>query len=83
MGETTISEGDTLSLSCDTSNSHPNPQTRWFNPDGDIVASSFGNVTVMNIHRSMGGVYTCVAWLLSDSTTTMNSSVNVIVQCKT
>ena len=82
MGETTVSEGDTLSLSCDTCNSHPAPQTLWFNFDGDVIVSHYGNLNVMNINRSMGGVYTCVARLLSDSTTTLNSSVNVIVQCE-
>ena len=56
MGETTVSEGDTLSLSCDTRNSHPDLKTLWFNPDGDIVASPCGNLNVMNINRSMGGV---------------------------
>ena len=79
-GNTTLNEGDTLQLDCDTSNSRPRPQVRWLSPEGDEL-SRVRELEVMNIQRSAAGIYTCVAIILS-SGATMNSTVNVTVQCE-
>ena len=77
---TTLNEGDTLYLNCDTSDTRPRPIVEWFNSEG-VVVSTAGNLEIMNIQRSAAGIYTCVATLLQ-SGDTMNSTVNVTVQCE-
>ena len=77
---TILNEGDTLYLICDTSNTRPRPIVKWFNPAG-VTISTAGNLEIMNIQRSAAGIYACVATLL-DSGDTMNSTVNVTVQCE-
>ena len=78
-GNTTLNEGDTLELDCDTSNSRPHSSVEWFSPE-DVMISITRDFEIMNIRRSAAGIYTCVA--LSRTGTTMNSTVNVTVQCK-
>ena len=78
-GNTTLNEGDTLDLNCDTSNSRPRPSAEWFSPEG-VMISIIRNLQIMNFQRSATGIYTCVA--LSRSGATMNSTVTVTVQCK-
>ena len=77
---TTLSEGDTLYLECDASNSRPRPMVEWFSPEG-VVVSNERILEIMNIQRSAAGIYTCVAIHIF-SEATMNSTVNVIVQCE-
>ena len=79
-GMTTLNEGDTLYLDCDTSNSRPRPSAEWFSLEG-VKVSNDRFLESMNIQRSAAGIYTCLAILLR-SGATMNSTVNVIVQCK-
>ena len=78
-GNTTLNEGDTLYLDCDASNSRPLPSVKWFSPEG-VNVSNDRFLESMNIQRSAAGIYTCLA--ISRSGATMNSTVNVIVQCK-
>ena len=77
---TTLNEGDTLYLICDASNSRPPPIVVWFSSEG-VIISTFGSLEIMNIQRSAARIYTCVATQLN-SGDTMNSTVNVTVQCK-
>ena len=77
---TTLNEGDTLHLECDASNSRPRPRVEWLSPKG-AVATNESILEIMNIHRSATGIYTCVATHIF-SRATMNSTVNVIVQCE-
>ena len=76
---TTLNEGDTLYLDCDTSNSRPRPGVEWLSPEG-VVLSRHRNFEIMNIQRSAAGIYTCVA--ISRSGATMNSTVDVTVLCE-
>ena len=78
-GMTTLNEGDTLYLDCDTSNSRPRPSVEWFSPEG-VNISNDRFLESMNIQRSAAGIYTCVT--ISRSGATMNSTVNVAVQCE-
>ena len=77
-GETTVSEGDTLHLMCNSSNSRPLPLVHWLAPDGEFLV--YGSpLVISNVTRDMAGTYTCVA---DQFTLTMNSSVEIIVHCK-
>ena len=78
-GMATLNEGDTLYLDCDTSNSRPRPSVEWLSPEG-VMISVTRDLEIMNIRRSAAGIYTCVAILRSGAT--MNSTVNVTVQCE-
>ena len=78
-GMTTLNEGDTLYLDCDTSNSGPRPSVKWLSPKG-VMISITRDSEIMKIQRSAAGIYTCVA--ISRSGATMNSTVNVTVQCE-
>ena len=79
-GNTTLNEGDTLYLDCDTSNSTFHLSVKWFSHEG-VVVSNERILEIMNIQRSATGIYTCVAThpLIED---TMNSTVTVTVQCE-
>ena len=77
VGETVITEGGGLHLSCDGSNSAPQPTLQWISPDGEVVSES-GELDIVNTTRNMTGIYTCVA-TLPHSNTTMNSTVNVTI----
>ena len=79
-GMTTINEGDTLYLDCDTSNSRPRPSVEWLSPEG-VNASDGRILEIMNIQRSAAGIYTCIATHTIHGTT-MNRTVNVTVQCE-
>ena len=72
-----MSEGDTLYLRCDGSNSDPLPTLHWVSPDGETV-SDCRQLVIMDITRNMSGMYTCVA-TLPHSTMTMNTTVSVNV----
>ena len=76
-GMTTLNEGDTLYLDCDTSNSRPRPSVEWLSPER-VVVSNERILEIMNIQRSATGIYTCVA--LSCFGATMNITVNITVQ---
>ena len=77
---TTLNEGDTLHLECDTSNSRPRPSVEWLSPEG-VNVSNERILEIMNIQRSAAGIYTCVV-THTFSGATMNSTVNVSVQCE-
>ena len=77
---TTLNEGDTLYLYCDTSNSRPRPSVEWMSPER-VVVSNERILEIMNIQRSAAGVYTCVATHTIRGTT-KKSTVNVTVQCE-
>ena len=76
-GETVITEGGRLHLSCDGSNSAPQPTLQWISPDGEVVSES-GELDIVNITRNMTGIYTCVA-TLPHFNTTINSTVSVTI----
>ena len=78
--DTTINEGHTLDLDCDASNSIPHASVEWLSPEG-INVSNERILEIMNIQRSAAGIYTCVA-TYPISGATMNSTVNVTVQCE-
>ena len=78
-GETTLNEGDTLDLFCDTTNSSPLPSAEWFSPQGDMISNSW-DFEIMNIQRSAMGVYTCI--VTSHVGATLNITVNVTVICE-
>ncbi|CAI8043908.1 hypothetical protein GBAR_LOCUS24383 [Geodia barretti] len=77
-GETTVNEGDTLSLNCDSSNSNQQPSVQWFRDRLNRVLSSVGELTIASIVRCQAGTYTCVTAPPNpeDSTST---SVEVVV----
>ncbi|CAI8049453.1 hypothetical protein GBAR_LOCUS27223 [Geodia barretti] len=77
-GATTVNEGGTLSLSCDSTNSNREPSAQWFDKDGQMVSSS-GILNIPNIMRSQAGSYTCRTFPpnLDNSTST---TVTVVVQ---
>ena len=80
-GMTTLNEGDTLDLDCDTSNSRPRrPSVEWLSPEG-VTVSNGRILEIMNIQGSAAGIYTCIATHTVHGTT-MNSTVNVTVQCE-
>ena len=72
-----MSEGDTLYLSCDGSNSDPLPTLHWVSPDGETVSDT-GQLVIMDITRNMSGTYTCVA-TLPQSDMTLNTTVSVTI----
>lgn len=78
-GETTINEGGTLSLNCDSSNSNQEPLVKWLNKDS-MVVSMYAQLKISNILRSQAGNYSCQTFPpnFHNSTT---SSVTVVVQC--
>ena len=80
-GETTVSEGGTLYLSCDGSNSDPLPTLHWVSPDGETVSDT-GQLVIMDITRNRRGMYSCVV-TLPHSNMTLNTTVNVNVNGKT
>ena len=77
-GETTVSEGGTLDLTCTAP--IPSLSLHWVSPDGSIVSNS-GDLEITNITADEIGEYTCVATNLTTNTTT-NNSVTVLVQCE-
>ena len=79
-GESTVEEGDTLSLICDSSNSNQEPTVKWFNEENEVV-SIFGPLTISKITRPEAGNFTCVTFPPNPDNSTSNS-VTVIVQCK-
>ena len=52
----------------------------WLSPEG-VVLSNDTTLEIMNIQRNATGIYTCVA-THPLSGATMNSTVNVTVQCE-
>ena len=79
-GDTTINEGDTLDLRCDTSNSHLQPQGQWFNEDGMLLID-FSRLQIEHIDRSEAGMYTCRTNTPNPDDST-NTTVTVVVQCE-
>ena len=79
-GDTTINEGDTLDLRCDTSNSHLQPQGQWFNEDGMLLID-FSRLQIEHIDRSEAGMYTCRTITPNPDDST-NTTVTVVVQCE-
>ena len=77
-GETTVSEGDTLDLTCTAP--IPSLSLHWVSPDGSIVSNS-GDLEIANITADAIGKYTCIATNLTTNTTTDNSVI-VLVQCE-
>ena len=77
MGETEVTEGNTLHLLCDGSNSDPQPTLQWISPDGKMVSES-GELDIVTTTRNMTGIYTCVA-TLPHTTATMNTTVDITI----
>ena len=77
MGETEVTEGNTLHLLCDGSNSDPQPTLQWISPDGKMVSES-GELDIVTTTRNMTGIYTCVA-TFPHSTATMNTTVDITI----
>ena len=79
-GDTTINEGDTLDLWCDTSNSLLQPQAQWFNGDGLLLTDS-ARLQIEDIDRSEAGMYTCRTNTPNSDDST-NTTVTVVIQCE-
>ena len=79
-GETTVTEGSTLQLDCNASNSVPQPTVQWVGLAGVVIRDG-GDLEIRNISRNMTGTYTCVA-TQTTTNATMNSTASVVVQCK-
>ena len=79
-GNTTVNEGDTLSLNCDSSNSNRLPPVMWFNQTHDVVSNT-AQLTLPDIMRSQAGNYTCQTSPPNPDNST-SSSVDVVVKCK-
>ena len=79
-GITTLNEGDTLYLDCDTSN-HLGITLKWLSPEG-VVDSNERTLEIMNIQESAAGTYTCVVIRFVTGATINSTAVNVTVQCK-
>ena len=79
-GDTTINEGDTLDLRCDTSNSLLQPQGQWFDGDGMLLID-FSQLQIEDIDRSEAGMYTCRTNTPNPDDST-NTTVTVVVQCE-
>ena len=79
-GRTALNEGDSLYLDCDASNSIPHASVEWVGPERVKVSNGW-ILEIMNIQRSAAGIYTCVA-TYPISGATMNSTVNITVQCE-
>ena len=79
-GATTINEGNTLDLRCDTSNSHLQPQAEWFDEDGIVITSS-SRLQIEEIDRVDAGMYTCRTNTPNADDST-NTTVTVVVQCE-
>ena len=67
-------------MDCDTSQLKIPTTVQWLSPEG-VVASNESILEIMNIQRSAAGIYTCVV-THPLSRATMNSTVNVTVQCE-
>ena len=80
MGETSVNEGDTLELYCNVSHSNPPATVHWLSPNDDT--SDGGVLEIVNITRSLGGLYFCIASFNNSSNITKNNSVEVIIQCE-
>ena len=82
-GITTINEGGTLYLDCDTSNSTPRVglSVKWLSPEG-VVVSNERTLEIMNIQESAAGTFTCVVIRVVTGATINSTAVNVTVQCK-
>ena len=80
-GVTTVNEGDTLNLNCDSSNSRPLPPVKWFSPDGESV-SNFAQLRIVNISRNLAGNYTCIATnILSGDTMSSSAYITILCEC--
>ena len=78
-GNSSVSEGETLDLVCNASNSHPLTSVAWFSPQSLLLIDD-RKLVVRNISRTQAGLYYCVATdLLSGATQT--STVAVTVTC--
>ena len=78
-GDTTVNEGGTLSLNCDSSNSNGLPPVQWFYQTNDVVSNA-ALLTLPDIMRSQAGNYTCQT-LPPNPDNSRSSSVDVVVQC--
>ena len=76
-GESTLTEGGSLSLDCDPSNSAPLPTVHWSTSQGEVISDR--SIEIEGIDRSEAGTYTCVVTLDGD---TRSSTVDVIVKCE-
>ena len=80
-GVTTVNEGDTLELSCDSSNSRPLPPVKWFSPDGESV-SNVAQLKIVNIARTLAGDYTCIAThIISGDTMSSSAYITILCEC--
>ena len=77
-GETTVSEGDTLHLTCDVSNSSPLPSIKWVYPGGQTFIR---DLELSNITRNMTGTYTCIA-THAFSGVKVNTYVHITILCE-
>ena len=80
MGATTVNEGSTLLLSCDSINSNREPFAQWFDKDGQMVSSS-GVLNIPNIMRSQAGSYICRTSPPNPDNST-STIVTVVVKCE-
>ena len=76
-GVTSVNEGGTLSLNCDSSNSNQQPPVQWMSPQNTVVSSE-AQLTLPNIMTSQAGTYTCVT-APPDPADSASNSVEVVV----
>ena len=74
-GQSTVDEGDTLSLDCDAANSQPLPSVEWFTPDATSISIT-RTLEIPAISRNQAGDYMCVA---TDSLSETQESSTVLV----
>ena len=70
-----VTEGETLSLLCDVTNSNPPPSVSWITAEGEEVGGS--TVIINDIQRNQAGNYICVATAEDGSTRTSTTVVTV------
>ena len=80
-GVTTVNEGDTLNLNCDSSNSRPLPPVKWLSPDEESV-SNIVQLRIAYITRTLAGNYTCIAThIISGATMSSSAYITILCEC--
>ena len=74
----TITEGDSVTLSCNASGI-PSPMVSWIKVDGHMTVSNISELEFTNIARSEAGEYRCEA---SNECGNASETAWIFVQCK-
>ena len=76
----TVNEGDTVSLSCDSSTSTGIVAVQWRGPDGEVITNTL-ILIIPDIQRNQFGVYTCFITNINGKTISGNGTVTVQCEC--